>query len=131
MEKIMFSTIISFVSSPIGGLVAKVLGGFLLLGIVLGLYKIHNDGIRREAMSEHNRAQLEQVVTDQRRFIQQLEAVNNLQLEALGALQRQNDTLNARLRRVTDYLNSPQAQANNRASSEVLRNTIRQLGEER
>lgn len=82
-------------------------------------------------MSEHNRAQLEQVVTDQRRFIQQLEAVNNLQLEALGALQRQNDTLNARLRRVTDYLNSPQAQANNRASSEVLRNTIRQLGEER
>lgn len=127
----MFSTIISFVSSPIGGLVAKILGGFFLVGILLGLYKIHNDGIRREAVAEQNRRQLEQVVTDQRRFIQQLEAVNNLQLETLGALQRQNDSLNARLRRVTDYLNSPQAQTNNRPSSEVLRNTVRQLGDQR
>jgi uncharacterized transporter YbjL len=125
----MFSSIISFASSPIGGLVSKIIGGIALAGIVFGLYSMHNAGIRREAIAEHNRRQLEQVVLDQERFIRELQSVNNLQLETLGALQRQNDIVTSRLRRVTQYLESPQAQAGNRPSSDVLRNTVRQISE--
>jgi len=125
----MLSSIISFVSSPVGGLISKIIGGVALVGIVLGVYTIHNAGIRSQAIAEQNRLQLQRVVEDQQRFIRELEAVNNMQLETLAALQRQNDNINTRLRRVTQYLDSPQAQTANRPSSEVLRNTVRQLSE--
>ncbi len=126
----MLNSIISFLSSPIGGLISKIVGGIALVGIVLGLYSMHNAEIRRQAIAEQNRRQLEQIVTDQQRFIRELQAINNLQLETLRALERQNEIVSTRLRRVTQYLESPQAQNANRPSSEVLRNTIRQLSEE-
>lgn len=126
----MLSSIVSFISSPIGSLISKIVGGIALIGIVLGLYSMHNAEIRRQAIAEQNRRQLEQIVTDQQRFIRELQAINNLQLETLRALERQNEMVSTRLRRVTQYLESPQAQNANRPSSEVLRNTIRQLSEE-
>jgi hypothetical protein len=126
----MLTKIVSFFGGPLGGIALKALSGLMIMGVILGMYKLHNDGIRREAIARQNFMQLEQVVEDQRRFISQLERINDTQRQTLSALREQNRALDTRLRNINQYLDSPEAQGSNRPSSDVLRNTIRQLSQQ-
>jgi conjugal transfer/entry exclusion protein len=53
--------------------------------------------------------------------------LSELQKSTLTNLQTQNDTLNRKLGTIDDYLSSKEATAANKTSSDVLKNTVRQL----
>lgn len=120
--------IISFLMSPIGRIVGMGIGALLLVGVLLGLYKLHNDSIRREALAVYSHTQLEQLLQDQRNFISKMNELNELQKKTIVDLQKQNDMLNTKLSAVDTYLSSQEARKDDKPSSEVLKNTIRQLG---
>ena len=122
------TSIVSFLMSPIGRMVGMGVGALLLVGVLLGLYKLHNDSIRREALAVYNRTQLEQLLKDQRDFISKMNELGELQKRTIADLQKQNDMLNTKLGVVDTYLSSQEARNADKPSSEVLKNTIRQLG---
>ncbi len=122
------TSIVSFLMTPIGRMVGMGVGALLLVGVLLGLYKLHNDSIRREALAVYNRTQLEQLLKDQRDFISKMNELSELQKRTIADLQKQNDMLNTKLSVVDTYLSSQEARNADKPSSEVLKNTIRQLG---
>lgn len=122
------TSIVSFLMTPIGRMVGMGVGALLLVGVLLGLYKLHNDSIRREALAVYNRTQLEQLLKDQRDFISKMNELGELQKRTIADLQKQNDMLNTKLGVVDTYLSSQEARNADKPSSEVLKNTIRQLG---
>ncbi len=122
------TSIVSFLMTPIGRMVGMGVGALLLVGVLLGLYKLHNDSIRREALAVYNRTQLEQLLKDQRDFISKMNELSELQKRTIVDLQKQNDMLNTKLSVVDTYLSSQEARNADKPSSEVLKNTIRQLG---
>lgn len=122
------TSIVSFLMTPIGRMVGMGVGALLLVGVLLGLYKLHNDSIRREALAVYNRTQLEQLLKDQRDFISKMNELSELQKRTIADLQKQNDMLNTKLGVVDTYLSSQEARNADKPSSEVLKNTIRQLG---
>lgn len=122
------TSIVSFLMSPIGRMVGMGVGALLLVGVLLGLYKLHNDSIRREALAVYNRTQLKQLLKDQRDFISKMNELSELQKRTIADLQKQNDMLNTKLGVVDTYLSSQEARNADKPSSEVLKNTIRQLG---
>ena len=122
------TSIVSFLMTPIGRMVGMGMGALLLVGVLLGLYKLHNDSIRREALAVYNRTQLEQLLKDQRDFISKMNELGELQKRTIADLQKQNDMLNTKLGVVDTYLSSQEARNADKPSSEVLKNTIRQLG---
>jgi len=119
--------IISFFMSPFGRIIGMGIGALMLLGTLAGIYKMHNDSIRREALALYNRNQLEQIIKDQNQFISKMNELSELQKSTLTNLQTQNDTLNRKLGTIDDYLSSKEATAANKTSSDVLKNTVRQL----
>jgi len=121
------AAIISFIMSPIGRIVGMGAGALLLVGVLLGLYKLHNDSIRREALAVYNRTQLEQLLKDQREFIDKMNELSELQKKTMIDLEKQNAVLNIKLGEVDAYLSSQEARNANKPSSDVLKNTIRQL----
>lgn len=121
------TAITAFLMSPIGRIVGIGAGALLLIGILLGLYKLHNDSIRREALAVYNRTQLEQLLKDQRDFIDKMNELSDLQKKTMIDLEKQNVALNAKLGAVDAYLSSQEAIGANKPSSDVLKNTIRQL----
>ncbi len=122
------TSIVSFLMTPIGRMVGMGVGALLLVGVLLGLYKLHNDSIRREALAVYNRTQLKQLLKDQRDFISKMNELSELQKRTIADLQKQNDMLNTKLGVVDTYLSSQEARNADKPSSEVLKNTIRQLG---
>ena len=100
--------IISFFMSPFGRIIGMGIGALMLLGTLAGLYKMHNDSIRREALALYNE-------------------LSELQKSTLTNLQTQNDILDRKLGTIDDYLSSKEATAANQTSSDVLKNTVRQL----
>jgi hypothetical protein len=121
------AAIISFIMGPIGRIVGMGAGALLLVGVLLGLYKLHNDSIRREALAVYNRTQLEQLLKDQREFIDKMNELSELQKKTMIDLEKQNAVLNIKLGEVDAYLSSQEARNANKPSSDVLKNTIRQL----
>lgn len=119
--------IISFLMSPLGRIVGMGLGALMLLGTLAGIYKLHNDSIRREALALYNLNQMEQIIKDQSEFISKMYELSELQKSTLTNLRTQNDTLNRKLGTIDDYLLSKEAAAADKTSSEILKNTVRQL----
>lgn len=119
--------ILSFFAGPVGKWIGIAIGGLILVAILVGIYKLHNDAIRREALAVYNRNQLEQIVIDQKRFIAELNRLQDLQKITIEDLQKQTDILTTKLGVVDTYLSSQEAKAADKPSSDVLKNTIKYL----
>lgn len=84
--------------------------------------------IRQQALLEANNKQLTQVVEDQQKFIKQMNDVFTLQQMTIDELSKKNDQLSIQLSGIETYLNSDKSIKDNRPSSELLKETIRRLG---
>ena len=90
-------------------------------------YYLWKSSIEQRAVLESNVRQLEQALKDQEEFRRRQEALEEQQREAARALADQNRALNSRVQSIHRALNSPEATAGDRPSSDVLRQTIDQL----
>lgn len=103
----------------------------IIIGILAGagiLYVYQWEAsIKREATLEFNNRQLLQSLADQKKYDEDLKAVNDIQKKSLEEMGRQNQELTSRLSGVTTYLDSPQAKMDSRGSSSVLKKTIESL----
>ncbi len=84
--------------------------------------------IKQQALLEANNKQLTQVVEDQQKFIKQMNDVFTLQQVTIDELSKKNDQLSVQLSGIEAYLNSDKSVKDNRPSSELLKETIRRLG---
>lgn len=125
----MFTAVFAFLTSPIGKIVGIIgLVAFLAISAWTAL-KIHDAGIRREALLDFNRKQMELVIKEQQAQKQRWE---NFEQNVLPKLFEEISKEIADTQRKVDgveaYLNSPEASKNDRPSSEVLKEILRRLG---
>ena len=124
----MLGTILKFVASPGGTLAAYAVAGLLAVGTLGLMYKMHNDGIRREALSQYNKTQLEETVKNQKETIVLMKRIETLSNETSAALIKQREEINLKLGEIEDYLDTPEAKKSDRGASKVIQNTLRKLG---
>jgi hypothetical protein len=105
-----------------------IVGGVMLVAVLGTAYKLHNDGIRREALARFNQTQLEQVIENQGRFNALMESVRKAQDESAERLREQNAELERRTEGVNRFLDGL---TSSDPASDVLRETIRRLQEGR
>jgi hypothetical protein len=119
----------TFFTTPFG----KVVGilGAVIIGLALawGALKIHDAGVRREALLEYNKRQLEQVIKDQQ---EQKRRWDNLEQNVLPKLyediSKEIENTQKKVDDVEAYLNSSEVLKNDRESSEILKETLKRLG---
>lgn len=88
---------------------------------------VHDHNVRQQALAEFNKKQLEQVIADQKKYMDQLKEINENQKQIAKSLREKNDDLNAKMDEIQKDLQIKAAGANNQ-SSEYLKETVKQLG---
>src|SRR5205085_6497766 len=68
-----------FIESPLGKVASYIIGGVMLAGVLLGLLKVHDNGVKNAALEDWNKKQLEQVVKDNQKMAQQLSDIQDIQ----------------------------------------------------
>jgi hypothetical protein len=110
------------------GAVAAVLIGIAVIGY--RAVSSYNAALTNNAILESNNEQLLQNIKDKEDYIDKMnqlqEATNNI----LAQTEARNNVVVERHSQVTEYIQSPEAQASNRESSDVIKNTIRMLRDE-
>ena len=101
--------------------------GIILAGSLTAAYKGWEYSIEQRTLLELNKTQMEQIVKDQKEYTKKQQELVNQQIAATEALAEQNKILSKKLSSVNSYLNSKEASASDRPSSDVLKNTIDQL----
>ena len=124
----MLGTVLKFVSSPGGTLAAYAVAGLLAVGTLGLMYKLHNDGIRREALANYNKTQLEETVKNQKETIDLMKRIETLSNETSAALIKQREEIDLKMSEIKDYLDTPEAKTSDRGASKVIENTLRKLG---
>lgn len=122
-------SIISFLTSPIGKVVGiAALIGFLILS-AWGALKIHDAGIRREALLEFNKKQMELVLKEQQEQKKRWENFEqNVLPQLFESVKKEIQDTQRKVDDVEAYLSSPEAAKNDRQSSEILKEVLRRLG---
>ena len=103
--------------------------GILLLIATISTYIItwkHN--IRQQALLEFNQKQMELVIEEQKKFNQQTKDLKELSAQILTSVDQTNKELQKKIDSVNEYLNSPEVIKEDKASSEILQETLKRLG---
>lgn len=125
----MILTIWKFLGTPLGRIVGIAVLISALVASAWVALKIHDAGIRREALLEFNKKQMELVLKEQQ---EQKQRWDNLEQNILPKLfeniQKEIEATQKKVDGVEAYLNSSEAAKNDRPSSEVLKEILRRLG---
>jgi len=125
----MILTIWKFLGTPLGRIVGIAVLISVLVASAWVALKIHDAGIRREALLEFNKKQMELVLKEQQ---EQKQRWDNLEQNILPKLfeniQKEIEATQKKVDGVEAYLNSSEAAKNDRPSSEVLKEILRRLG---
>jgi hypothetical protein len=118
-----------FLTSPIGKFVGIIgLLAFLVVS-AWGALKIHDAGVRREALLDFNKKQMELVIKEQQDQKQRWENFEQTILPKLfEEISKEISNTQKKVDDVESYLNSPEANKNDRQSSEILKEVLRRLG---
>jgi hypothetical protein len=120
--------LLNFLTSPIGKIVGIVFLIMSFVGMGWGMLKIHEAGIRREALASFNKQQLEIVLKEQESYNRQTRMLQETQIRIMEALAKKIEETEKKVSSVEDWLNSSEAKKSDRASSIVLKETLRRLG---
>lgn len=120
-----------FTGSSSGRSVGLGIIGVLAVMLLLGAYWLHISSVESNATAaataQWQRQQLEQVVSDQRRTLEQLEQLRISQERLSEVVQTQRQALARSVLDLTQYLSSAEARAGDRAASAPLRETVNRL----
>jgi septal ring factor EnvC (AmiA/AmiB activator) len=100
---------------------------FLLSAISGGLLYWKKD-LQQKAFLQYNQMQLEQAAKDREEFTKKMSEIQDKQRTVEEDLAKQNENVNQKLSNIDTYLTSPDATKNDKASSDILKNTVTQLG---
>jgi uncharacterized protein HemX len=95
--------------------------------LLTGVYLFWKRSIELEALQDFNRQQLEQTVRDQELFRQRQSELEEQQRIISRNLAAENNRLRTRVESIQGVLSSQEAIANDRPSSDILRQTIDEL----
>jgi len=102
------------------------LAGLLMTG---GLYMNWKNKIEANAKLEFNNEQLQQVIKEQERFLEQNRQLTEEQNKLIEDAAKEREALNNKLEELKTYIDSPEAAKSDRESSEIVKETIRRLQE--
>ena len=121
--------LLSFITS--GGI--KWVSIFLLVsGLVTGLYMKHRQIVENEkqiALQQYNINQLEQTIKDRDAYIDEIEDINRSRAERVDGLIKKNSILEEKLKSVVSEIDKHIGAGDDRKSSQILKDTIKSLGE--
>ena len=102
---------------------------FAGVGIIalVSLYFMWVNKVKQEALLEYKNAQIEEQIKEQKVVNEKLAKVNADSQIVIKNLNATNEELTKRFAGVSVYLNSPKAKTDSRKSSDVLKNTIKDL----
>ena len=123
--------LLTFIAGPWGALIGKVMMGMTLAAMIYVAIANYNDGIRETQQLKDSNAQLEQVVKDNNEFRIKLKGLEEANKQILLKLEKKNDKVIEKHTDVTRYIVSPEGQKTDRESSEVLKETVRMLRDEK
>jgi uncharacterized protein HemX len=83
--------------------------------------------IEQQVILEQNQRQLEQTLKDQQESVRQQQEISDRQRAIARELEQRNRSLQTRIEATNQFINSPQAAANDRPASDIIRQTIEQL----
>ncbi len=101
--------------------------GLVVSGVITAAYFGWKHNIEQQAILELNQRQLEQTQKDQQEFIRQQQEISDRQRAIAREMEQRNRSLQTRIDATNQFINSPQAAANDRPASDIIRQTIEQL----
>lgn len=120
---------IAFLLTPVGKFVGGLALVLFLIAAAWGALKLRDASVRREALLEFNKKQMELVLQEQQ---EQKKRWDNFEQNVLPKLfeniSKEIENTQRSVDNVESYLNSPEANRADRPSSEVLKETLRRLG---
>jgi len=102
----------------------------LVGGLVTGLYTKHRQIVNLEkqvALQQYNINQLEQNVKDKELFVENLAIISKNKDEIISSLNKQKEELDSKLKEIESAIDVEVGKGNDRSSSDILKNTIREL----
>jgi CHASE3 domain sensor protein len=126
----MIATVLAFFGTKLGKYVGIVLGILALVGALWGAKNLYDNSIRKDEQAKIEAARLEQVIKDNEELRKRTEKIEVENSRILAETQAQNNKVVERYEKVQTYIQSPEAQASNRQTSDVIKNTIRMLNDE-
>ena len=97
------------------------------IGSITAAYYGWKRSVEQQALMEFNQKQMEQTLRDQQEFLAKQQSIARQQAESAAALEEQNRKLSQKISSVNSYLTSAAAKSSDRPSSEVLKQTVKQL----
>jgi uncharacterized protein HemX len=104
----------------------------IVVGLAGGLYSKHRQIVELEkqtALQEYNIRQLEQSLKDKNKFIEQQQIISKNKDEEITKLESQKLTLDNKLKTIESDIDVEVGKGNDRSSSDILKQTIRKLGQ--
>ena len=102
----------------------------LVFGLLGGAYYQHRKIVEAEkqvALQQYNITQLEQNVKDKNIYIQQMEDISVHKSNIINDLYRANDDLSEKTKNIEIVIEKDRATGKDRESSDLLKNTFREL----
>lgn len=116
----MFSSF--WVKIAIYGAIILVASGLLITAKIQ-----YDNSIRRQQTQALEIRQLKQTLAEKEKFIKSKAAIEEFYKNIIEDISKKNKELNAKVDDITEYLNSKEAETLDRPSSEILKETIRRL----
>jgi hypothetical protein len=115
---------LAFLAGPWGALIQKALLVVAVAGLIYIGITQYNHNIREGQMLRDQNAQLIQVAKDNHTLQVKLDNLGKINNDILIKLDQKNGKVIETHDKVTNYIASPEAQKSNRGSSDILKNTI-------
>lgn len=123
--------ILSIITGPWGAFLGKGLMALTLAGMIYIGVAQYNENIRRNERMKLRDTQITQLLKENKEQNKRLDLIAKDNEQILVELKKKNDKVVETHNNVTKYIASPEAQKSNRESSDVLKNTIRMLKDEK
>lgn len=124
----MLGLFLGMFSSPFNKIISIISIVIIGLGIFWGWMKLHDATVRREALENFNKQQLEIVIKEQQEFNRQTRVMQETQTRIVEALAKKIEDTEKKVSSVEEFLSSPEAKKEDREASKVLKETLKRLG---
>jgi uncharacterized protein HemX len=104
------------------------IGALLAAGVIFGIYYSWKSNIEQRALLEYNQKQLEQSLKDAENLKKKLGDIEKQQAAIIKQTEDDRKAYEEKMKSVDDYLVSLEVRKSDRPASDVLKNTIKQLG---
>lgn len=96
---------------------------------LFGIYSYWKNSVEQEALMEYNQKQLEQSIEDQKRMKAALDDIQQKQADIIKQTEEDRKNYDQKLSVVDSALDSKETTKKDRPSSDILKNTVKQLKE--